>query len=100
MGLAPTLDTSRPSRWQTQLPALGVLLAAMIVAGVCYMKFLAVAPQLWNNPLHDRNAHYWLSLSMGLDLRQGHLVHLIHDLDKTRVWGPLHPIVTGVLLAI
>lgn len=100
MAAVPSLDSPASPRWRTHLPALAVFLVAVVVATVGYLQFRPVARQLWDNPLHDRNAHYWLSLSMGLDLRQGEFLHFLRDLDKTRVWGPLYPLLTGGVLAV
>src|SRR5262245_46275487 len=70
----------------------GLVLAVALVAAACsYYHFLAVARQLFAGVgEHDRHAHYWLGLTMGLDLRQGALGHLLYDIHKARTWPPLH----------
>ncbi len=77
-----------------------MLVLAVALAGWSYARFWPQAPALWGSLLHDRNAHYWAAQSVGLDLRQGHLLHLAIDVERMRIWGPLHPLVTGVVLAI
>jgi hypothetical protein len=71
-------------------------LAAIIVAGIAYDRFLQAPRHLWERGPHDRNAHYGLGLSLALDIRQVNLARLVHDLDGARVWGPLH----GILVAL
>jgi len=73
-----------------------VLLFAAAVAWCAYLQFLDEPRQLWNRAPHDRNAHYLSGLSLALDLAQGDWANLLHDLDSSRMWGPLH----GILVAM
>jgi hypothetical protein len=77
-----------------------VLGTALLLASLAYVRFLEVARHLWTSGIHDRNAHYWLGLSFALDLRHGDVAHLVHDVHAARVWGPLHPLLVGVVLAV
>ncbi len=56
----------------------------------------------WPNPRwhwtildHDRNGHYEYGLNMGLALRQGNLPQFFANLEKGKVWPPVH----GLLVA-
>jgi hypothetical protein len=86
---------------------LGIYLCPLIVAAagtflaaLAYGRFVEVARHLWTSGIHDRNAHYWLGLSFALDFRHGDLLHMLHDVHAARVWGPLHPLLVGAVLAI
>jgi hypothetical protein len=81
------------------LPA-SVLLASLVMGAVAYERFLPKSRQLFGIGEHDRNAHYWLGLSMGQDVRHGHLGHLLYDVHKARTWPPLHPLLLSVVLAV
>jgi hypothetical protein len=94
-------DSPAPrSALETYLPPLLVALAAAALAALAYGRFLQDPRHLWTSAEHDRNAHYLFALNVALDLRSGSVVGLLHDLDGARVWGPLHGLVAGVLLAI
>jgi hypothetical protein len=81
------------------LPLLVLAAAAVLAAGV-YGHFLAVHRHLWDDPVHDRNAHYLYALRLATDVRQGHVFALLAHLDQARVWPPLHGVVAaGALLA-
>ena len=80
-----------------------LLVTAALAVGIAawaYVQFWPDARYLWWSPAHDRNAHYWMAQCVGLDLRNGDVVHLARDIERMRVWGPLFPVVTGVVLAI
>jgi hypothetical protein len=96
---APPTRSPRPFL-NVVLGPLVVLVAATLLAALAYTRFLDAARHLWTSGIHDRNAHYWLGLSFGLDFRNGDLLHFFHDLHAARVWGPLHPLLVGVVLAI
>src|SRR5262245_299571 len=87
-----------PGRWLSQgVPAL-VLLAALLLAGLAWARFLEAPHQLWNFPLHDRNRHFLQGLHFALDFRQGDLGHFLHDLHGARAWPPLHSLLVGLVL--
>lgn len=92
----PTQDRAG---WKT-VWSVAVVGAALAVAGLALARFWPDARQLWWSMSHDRNAHYWAAQSVALDLRAGDPIHLARDVERMRVWGPLHPIVTGLVLAV
>src|SRR5438128_2216799 len=77
-------------------PALVVVLA-MIPAWFAYARFLEEPRQLWDRGPHDRNAHYLLGQSLALDVSQHDWANLLHDLDSSRMWGPLHGFLVGLI---
>jgi hypothetical protein len=82
------------------LPGL-VLVVALVSAVIVYGRFLPVSRALFDDPgEHDRNAHCWLGLCMGLDLRHGDIGHLLYHIHKARTWPPLHPLLVGAVTAI
>jgi hypothetical protein len=94
---AATEPTRSKLETMTSLAVLGV---AIIFVGMALDRFWPHARQLWWLMSHDRNAHYWAAQSVALDIRNGDPVHLARDIERMRVWGPLHPIVTGIVLAV
>lgn len=74
--------------------------AALMLAGVEYVRFLESPRTLWYSAEHDRNAHYFNGLSLAIDLRHLDVRQIRRDLDSHRVWGPLHAIVSGTLMAM
>ena len=86
-----------PSRETWVIPTL-VLLAALVLAGCLYVRFLGVARTLWYNPYHDRSAHYLYSLKLATDVQNGQVLRLLHDLNEARVWPPLHGMAAATVL--
>jgi hypothetical protein len=81
-----------------------VRLAAAIVivlsAVALYRAFWPEAGHLWYAPAHDRNGHYQRSQRIALALREGSLRTLVSEIHAATVWPPLHPLVTGSILAV
>lgn len=90
------MDSTRTNRSCLLLALAG----ALTVAGIQYALFLPHSQELWTNAAHDRNAHYFVGLSLALDVRNGDLVTLAHDLDKERIWPPLHAILLASVLNV
>ncbi len=75
-----------------------VFVVAVLLAVVLYMRFLGVHRFLWDNPTHDRNAHYLYSLKLATDVQSGQVLQLLNDLNESRVWPPLHGMLAGAVL--
>jgi hypothetical protein len=82
--------------------ALNVAAAAIILlsAAALYLQFLPAAHSLWDSPYHDRSGHYSRSLAMAVALRHGNLAALVTEVHADDVWPPLHPLLTGTILAV
>lgn len=83
------------NRW-----VVGVIVASLGFGIFLYCGFLANSRLLWDSFIHDRNAHYFNAQTLAIDLQNGDLAHLLKDLERMRIWGPLHPIVTGVVMSV
>ncbi len=90
--IGPTIQANRVF-WGVAF--LGVLLAVFLYCG-----FLPRSRFLWDSMIHDRNAHYYTAQTVAIDLQNADILHLGRDLERMRIWGPLHPIVTGVAMAV
>jgi hypothetical protein len=82
------------------LPPVLVVLVAFGAAVVEYGRFLENPRHLWTGVIHDRNTHYQTALSLAVDLRQGDLLHFLHDIDAARVWPPLHGFLAAVVMTV
>ena len=86
--------------WLRHLPALVVVVFAVVVAALTYDAFLGVHRYLWDNSTHDRNAHYLFALRVVTDIEQFRLGRLLYDLDAQNVWPPLHGTLAGVAMLV
>jgi len=77
-----------------------VALVATLMAGWLYQQFLTMADGLWYSTGHDRNAHLWLGMSLAIDIRTLDFGHFLKDLHGARIWGPLHPLLLGLIMAV
>jgi hypothetical protein len=97
----PLVPEAAPLRQHVDwlLPAF-VFVAACVLAGGLYVRFLHVNRALWYNPYHDRNAHYLYSLKLATDIQNGRMLQLLHDLNEARIWPPLHGIMAATVLLL
>jgi hypothetical protein len=77
-----------------------VLTVILLSAVFLYQRFWHDAPSLWYSPAHDRNGHYRRSQHVAHALRHGSLAGLVKQIHFATVWPPLHPLVTGSVLAV
>jgi hypothetical protein len=92
--------TAPPRPYDSWLLPTVVFVAALILAGCLYARFLDVDRALWYNPYHDRSAHYLFSIRLATDIQNGRVIQLLHDLDQARVWPPLHGLAAATVLLI
>jgi hypothetical protein len=93
-------EAAPPHQSRAWLLPILVLLAAMVLAGSLYVRFLQIDRALWYNPYHDRSAHYLYSLKLATDVQNGRVVQLLHDLNEARIWPPLHGIAAAAVLLV
>jgi hypothetical protein len=89
---------SSPRSWglRNGVLAVGIIFSAVLL----YQRFLQDAPSLWYSAVHDRNGHYRRSQGFACAIRQGNVGGVIHQIHAATVWPPLHPLLTGVVLAV
>jgi hypothetical protein len=84
--------------WLIGLGVAGVLLSAVIPT---YWHYWGHLPTRWSSVYHDRNAHYQAALNVACELRQGHILRALLDLDAASVaWPVLHPLLLSALLTV
>lgn len=54
----------------------------------------------WNALSHDRNGHYAYGLNMGLALREGNLPRFFTQLERGKVWPPVHGLLVAAVVAV
>ncbi len=67
-----------------------VAATALGCAILLYLRFLGSPRLLWNDTIHDRNAHLYSGMCLAMDVRLGDIRHLFADLDSFRTWPPFH----------
>jgi hypothetical protein len=106
--LACPVPNTGSRRWTANAPAASpsrliaglVLAAALLVAGWIYGQFLACHRSLWDSGAHDRNSHYLNSLRLVVAVRQGRPLEVLHEVERARVWPPLHAVLAAGVLAV
>jgi hypothetical protein len=95
----PAESVPTPHRREWLLHA-AVVVLILFSAALLYRQFLRAAPGLWYTSGHDRNGHYLRSQHMAFAFRQGSLAGVIREIHSATVWPPLHPLLTGAVLAV
>jgi hypothetical protein len=87
-----------PSAWRERLPVLLVVAVTLTLAVVQYWQYLDVHRHLWYAATHDRNSHYLYTLRLADDVRTGHLLRWVADVNSARVWPPLQDLLSSFAL--
>ncbi|NVN88562.1 MAG: glycosyltransferase family 39 protein [Rhodopseudomonas sp.] len=74
--------------------------AAVVIAGILFANYYSAPDLLWRNFHHDRNSHFSFGLDLALALRQFDPVWFFSELDKAKVWPPVHGLVLSAVLAV
>ncbi len=86
---------SSPLGWLT------VLAGVTLAVGLGYWEYLGHWHNRWVSLYHDRNAHYQAGLSVACELRQGHMLRALLDLDAASLgWPVLHPLLLAAVLTV
>lgn len=94
------------SGWRATLgpvdPAvLGLVLAIGAVAFTTHAAYRENFRVRWASAYHDRNAHYQAGLNIACELRQGHFLRALLDLDASSLgWPVLHPFCLAAVLTV
>lgn len=92
--------------WRTSLPQLDPMILGLVIAIglVAYGAHTAYRENFrlrWSSAYHDRNAHYQAGLNIACELRQGHLLRAVLDLDAASLgWPILHPLCLAAVLTV
>ncbi len=86
--------------WFDVLPTLLVLTIALFSSAQIYLQFLDTSRFLWKGIDHDRSAHYAYGQKMAIALRQGDVVGFISELEKGKVWPPVHGLLVALVLLV
>lgn len=97
----------RLSAWRSRLVTrvdpvvLGLVLAIGVVAFAAHAAYRENMRLRWSSAYHDRNAHYQAGLNIACELRQGHFVRALLDLDGSSLgWPVLHPFCLATVLTV
>jgi hypothetical protein len=77
-----------------------VLAGALIAAVGLYTRFLGLHRHLWDNPVHDRNAHYLYALRLASDLRHARVFSFLAHVNQAGIWPPLHGVLAAAVLLV
>jgi hypothetical protein len=103
MASAPIDQAARTEPGSAGLDRLLVLLVAAGAAALAVSLWTshAAAPDLlWRDVYHDRNGHFAYGLDLALAVKTFDPLWFLSELEKARVWPPLHGLVLGVVLLI
>jgi len=100
----PTLPPQPPWRSRGKIidgvAFLGAVLVAVVIAGMLFADYYAAPDLLWRAFHHDRNSHFSFGLDLALALRHFDLAWFFGELDKAKVWPPVHGLVLSAVLTV
>ncbi len=96
----PNTDTAKRAMLIDSLTLSLVLLFALAAAGFHYDLFLKSARHRWDGIVHDRHGHYGAGLKMALALRQGNVPLFLDEVERCKVWPPVHAVLVSIVLFI
>ena len=97
---AEEADMTTPAARSARLLELGVVLFAALLAAWMLVRSFPVSDELWRDVLHDRNGHYSFGLKLALSLRDLDFMNFFEELEKAKVWPPVHGLVLSVVLLL
>ncbi len=77
-----------------------VAAVAIVVAGAMLADYLANPDLLWRSFYHDRNTHFAFGLDLALATRELDPLWFLSELDKAKVWPPLHGLALAAVLLL
>ncbi|MFZ5739809.1 glycosyltransferase family 39 protein [Rhodopseudomonas palustris] len=77
-----------------------VLAAAAGIAALMFAQYYSAPELLWRGFHHDRNSHYSFGLDLALAVRSFDPAWFFGELEKAKVWPPLHGLVLSAVLLI
>lgn len=94
------IQDKHQSFWFDMLPTLVVLAMVLVLAGQSYLQFLDSPRLIWNGIDHDRSGHYAYGQKMAIAIRQGDIVGFVAELEKGKVWPPVHGLLVAIVLLV
>ena len=87
--------------FRTDPVVLALLLVIAVVTVAAHTAYRENLRARFANVYHDRNSHYQAGVNVACELRQGHLIRAVLDLDAaSMVWPALHPILLAGVLTV
>ncbi|HET9686797.1 MAG TPA: glycosyltransferase family 39 protein [Pseudolabrys sp.] len=77
-----------------------VVAIAAIFALSMFVDYAADPARLWHDVHHDRNGHFNFALDLALSLRNFDLLEFLLQLERARVWPPVHGLALASVLTI
>src|SRR5580700_8520431 len=90
----------QPARSAGRLVTVGMVALAAAAATAMFVHANTDPDQLWQGYYHDRNGHYAFGQDLALAVRTGDLQWFFSELEKAKVWPPLHGLVLAAVLLI
>src|ERR1700731_4478276 len=91
-------DAGLPGNAGGRLIPVAMLAVAAASAVAMFVHANADPDALWQGYHHDRNGHYAFGQDLALAVRTGDPVWFFTELDKAKVWPPLHGLVLAAVL--
>jgi hypothetical protein len=82
-----------------RLIAVAMLALAAACAAILFVHADANPDLLWQGYYHDRNGHYAFGQDLALAIRTGDPLWFFSELERAKVWPPLHGLVLAAVLA-
>lgn len=80
---------------------LGLVVAIGVVAFGAHSAYRENVRLRWSSAYHDRNAHYQAGLNIACELRNGHFLRALLDLDAASLgWPVFHPFCLAAVLTV
>src|SRR6266852_1870456 len=83
-----------------RLIAIAMLALAAGFAAVMFVHANADPDLLWQGYYHDRNGHYAFGQDLALAIRTGDPLWFVSELEKAKVWPPLHGLALAAALLV
>jgi len=83
-----------------RLIAVAMLAVTAGFAAVMFVQANADPDLLWQGYYHDRNGHYAFGQDLALAIRTGDPLWFFSELEKAKVWPPLHGLVLAAALLV
>src|SRR4029079_9655011 len=99
--LRPRLAGWRGGAARVDPVVLGLVLAIGVVAFLAHAAYRENMRLRWSSAYHDRNAHYQAGLNVACELRNGHVIRALLDLDGASLaWTRFHLLCLAAVLSV